>query len=207
MAEIPAPAAVLALRRSPLHRHHAEITAGGSAAVRLREIPFLSQIGLRAESGTPAAEALADRLGLPLPTGVGQVTGDGTGRGRAVLWLGPDEFLLIAPDQAGGGPDPAALSADLAAAITGLPGQVLDLSAHRTTVELDGPRAQEVLESAVRVDLDQVAFPSGSALVTLLGGVGVILWRTAPATIRVMPRASFSVHVARWLLDAMREFA
>lgn len=197
---------VLALRRSPLHRHRQEIDAGGSDAVRLREIPFLAQIGLRAKPADAAAEALEESLGLPLPTGVQEVTGDPTGEGTAVLWLGPDEFLAVAADEAQGGPDPAVWAAELATTIARMPGQVLDLSANRTTLELSGERAQEVLDSAVRIDLDPCALPAGSAVATLLGGVPVLLWRTRPECFRVMPRSSFAVHVARWLLDAMREF-
>ena len=201
-----ADSSVLALRRSPLHRHRHEIAAGGRDAVRLREVPFLAQIGLRARPGSAAATALEEHLGLPLPTGVQEVTGDPTGEGVAVLWLGPDEFLAIAEDEAQGGPDPVAWAADLAALIVGMPGQVLDLSANRTTLELSGEHAQDVLDSAVRIDLDPCALPAGSAVATLLGGVPVLLWRTRPECFRVMPRSSFAVHVARWLLDAMREF-
>jgi sarcosine oxidase, subunit gamma len=41
---------------------------------------------------------------------------------------------------------------------------------------------------------------------TLLESVQVILWRTGEDTWQVMPRASFTEFVARWLLDGMREF-
>lgn len=197
--------AVLERRRSPLQRLAQEMESGSSAEVALREIPFLAQIGLRAEPGSPSAVALEWTLTGPLPGGVGDVsTLDGD---RHALWLGPDEFLLIAPDEADDGPDPARLTEELGTALDGLPGQVVDLSANRTTLELRGPRAQEVLDKSCRLDLDAVSFPAGSALVTLLGTVGVILWRVEQDTWRIMPRASFAVHTARWLLDGMREFA
>lgn len=196
---------VLARRRSPLHRMQQEMAAGSGEAVRLREIPFLAQIGLRAAPGTPGAGALEQVLGGPLPRAVGEVTT--LGEDRHLLWLGPDDVLLIAPDEADGGPDPVALTAQLRDALGEHSGQVTDLSANRTTLELSGPRAQEVLDKSVRIDLDPPAFATGSALVTLLGGVGVILWRVEDGTIRVLPRASFAVHTAQWLLDGMREFA
>jgi len=44
------------------------------------------------------------------------------------------------------------------------------------------------------------------AVPTLLESTGVVIWRTAEDTWRVMPRASFSTHVVRWLLDGMREY-
>lgn len=197
--------AVLERRRSPLQQLSEELESGSSAEVALREIPFLAQIGLRAEPGSPTAVAFEWTLTGALPTGVGDVTalsGD-----RHILWLGPDEFLLVAPDEAQGGVDPAVITDQLSTALGGLPGQVVDLSANRTTLELRGPRAQEVLDKSCRLDLDPVAFPAGSALMTLLGTVNVILWRVSADTWRIMPRSSFAVHTARWLLDGMREFA
>lgn len=195
---------VLARRRSPLHRMQQEMETGSGDAVRLREIPFLAQIGLRVAPGSPGADALEQALGGPLPTAVGEVTA--LSEDRHLLWLGPDDFLLIAPDEADGGPDPVALTAQLRDVLGENSGQVSDLSANRTTLELAGPRAQEVLDKSVRIDLDPPAFATGNALVTLLGGVGVILWRVQDETIRVLPRASFAVHTAQWLLDGMREF-
>ncbi len=197
--------AVLERRRSPLQRLTEELESGSSTDVMLREIPFLAQIGLRVEPGSPSAVALEWTLTGALPAGVGDVT-ELTGN-RHVLWVGPDEFLLVAPDEADGGTDPAQTTDELSAALGGLPGQVVDLSANRTTLELRGPRAQEVLDKSCRLDLDPSVFPAGSALVTLLGTVGVILWRVEPDTWRIMPRASFATHTARWLLDGMREYA
>ena len=83
---------------------------------------------------------------------------------------------------------------------------MVDLSANRTTLQLSGPRAQDVLDKSCRLDLDPEAFPVGRAVVTLLESVGVIVWRIDTSTWRVMPRASFAIHVARWLLDGMREY-
>lgn len=195
-------ASVLALRRSPLQNRAAELAAGSGEQVTVREVPFLAQIGLRAPAGSPSAQALAATLGGRLPEGVGDVGGTS---GREVLWLGPDELLLVAPDEADGGPDPAALARELAEALGELPGQVVDLSANRTTLELSGPAAQDVLESSCRIDLDEAAFAVGTARVTLFAKVNVILQRTGPQTWRLLARASFATHLAHWLLDAMRE--
>ncbi|MBO1754554.1 sarcosine oxidase subunit gamma [Allobranchiibius sp. CTAmp26] len=195
---------VLERRRSPLHALTEELEHGSGAGVQLHEVPFLAQIGLRVRPGSPSAAALEAALAGPLPAGVGQVTA--LPAGRSTLWLGPDEYLVLAPDERDGGLDPAALTAELVTALGELPGQVVDLSANRTTLELSGPHAQDVLDKSCRLDLDPQAFPVGHAVATLLESVGVIVWRTDVGTWRVMPRASFAVHVARWLLDGMREY-
>jgi sarcosine oxidase subunit gamma len=209
------------LRRSPLahlaQQMH-ERTVTGERGVALREIPFLTMVGLRVMPGTPAAEAVTATAGLPLPGGHGQVTGapDGT----AILWLGPDEFLLVGPEGAGpaevgpagtdlrkAGTDDAGTAAGLARALGTEPGQAVDLSANRTTLELSGPSARAVLEKSCHLDLHPRAFAVGTAVATTLGPVQVLLWRTAELTWRIMPRASFAEYTARWLLDAMTEFA
>lgn len=194
---------VLNRRRSPLAGLADEMAAGSGEQVALRELPFLAQVGLRAVPDTPGHAALAAAVG-GLPGGVGEVVQAGSG--RWVLWLGPDEFLVVAPDELDDGPDPVQLTAELGEALGEHPGQVVDLSANRTTLELRGPRSQEVLDKSCRLDLDLVARPAGTAVVTLLGSVGVILWRVEPDTWRIMPRSSFAVHTAHWLLDGMREF-
>ena len=196
--------AVLGLRRSPTHRLTEEMQLGSGDAVSLREVPFLTQVAIRA---TPAsAAALAGALGVDLPTVVGQVTGSTDGSGLAVLWLSPDEFLAVGPDEADTGLAPEAYAARLAEALGDGRGQVVDVSANRTTLELSGPRARSVLEKSVEVDLHPRVFPVGAAIATLLGSTGVLLWRTGEDTWRVMPRASFATHVVRWLLDGMREY-
>lgn len=196
---------VLSRRRSPLHRLTAELADGSGDGVRLRELPFLTQIGLRARAHSASASALESALSGALPAGVGVVTT--LADHRSVLWLGPDEFLVVAPDEVDGGPDPTSLTAELADALGDLPGQVVDLSANRTTLELSGPHAQDVLEKSCRLDLHPRVFVPGRAVATLLEGIGIILWRIDEQTWRVMPRSSFAPHVARWLLDAMREYA
>ncbi|MGK7221590.1 sarcosine oxidase subunit gamma [Kocuria flava] len=217
---------ITTLRRSPLAHlagAMAERTVTGERGAALREVPFLTMVGLRLVPGTGSASTVTDLTGLPLPGGHGEVTGDPAT--TAVLWLGPDEFLLVGPDEtvvpAGltGGAErepgalpslstaPAAVRLSEALAGAGVPGQVVDLSANRTTLELSGPSAREVLEKGCPMDLHPRAFAAGTAVATTLGPVQVLLWRTGEQEWRIMPRASFADYTARWLLDAMTEFA
>ncbi|MFM6848835.1 MAG: sarcosine oxidase subunit gamma [Terrabacter sp.] len=197
-------ARVLGLRRSPAQGLEQEMLRGSGAAVRLREVPFLTQVAIRATPGRDGS--LTETLGLDLPTRVGEVSGAADGSGPAVLWLSPDEFLAVGPDEADTGVSPQAYAAGLAHALGSEPGQVVDVSANRTTLELSGPRALSVLEKSCELDLHPRVFPVGAAVATLLGSTAVILWRTGVETWRVMPRASFATHVVRWLLDGMREY-
>src|SRR5699024_12408434 len=80
------------LRRSPLAARSEELQASSSPAASIRERPFVTQVGIRAEPGPDGYVALAEDLG-GLPTVVGEVIGDATS--PAVLWLSPAVFLVL----------------------------------------------------------------------------------------------------------------
>lgn len=192
-----------ALRASPvahLAEDMAAATAAGGQAVGLRERQFAVQLGLRATPGTASAGALESALGITLPGRVGEVTGNEAG--LHTLWLSPDEFLTVdvSRQQRPG----ETIVAE--AALEGLPGQAVDLSANRTILELTGSKAREVLEKSVRADLHPRAFGVGQAISTQMGPVPVILHHSAELEFRVYPRASFADFAVRWLLDGMAEF-
>jgi sarcosine oxidase subunit gamma len=174
----------------------AEVT--GPRSVRLRELPFWTMVGVRTELGSATAGRIETRLGVPLPTGCGAVT---SGEGVTVLWLSPDEFLVISQRQA------VELTGALVEALEGEPGSVTDLSANRTTFQLDGPSARAVLEKGCPLDLHPRSFASDTAYLTSIGSVPVILWKVADEHYRILPRSSFADHLGRWLIDAMAEYA
>ncbi|MDO5053399.1 MAG: FAD-dependent oxidoreductase, partial [Pseudoclavibacter sp.] len=192
------------LRRSPAAQAAERMAAGSVARVRLRELPFHTMIGLRVQPGSAAAERCGRALGTQLPERCGALGGDPAGDGAAVLWIGPDELLVVAPEQAPA--ERAALLSALVEAVGEDPGQAVDLSANRTILELTGPEAREVLAKSCPIDLHDRAFPPGTAVSALLGAFPVLLWRSGEQTWRILPRASFAQSAADWLLDGMREF-
>lgn len=193
----------LAARISPA-RQLAEAFAAGSlaGAVEIAEVPFLTMVGLRADAGSDAAARLAGVTG-GLPAQCGGVVGNGD---TSVLWLGPSEFLVVAPTEAH-----ESLGGDLIQALRdalgGDAGQVVDLSANRTTFELTGPRARAVLEKGCSLDLHPRVFKAGTAFSTEIANIPAVLWKTGEESFRIFPRASFAEFLGRWLLDAMREYA
>ncbi len=158
------------LRRSPL---------AGRADVR--ELPFLTMIDVRTTAAT--------LLGVPLPVPNRVAT---AGR-RAILWLGPDEYLVVGP------PD------DDLGDLTGE--SVVDVSANRTTIELSGRHARDVLEKGMSIDLHPRAFGPGHCAQTLLARAQVVVRQVdAEPTYHVLVRGSFARYLADWLVDASREF-
>ncbi|MGH7752862.1 MAG: sarcosine oxidase subunit gamma [Gemmatimonadales bacterium] len=194
-----------AARRSPAS-HLAEAFAAGfvPGTVTLKEIPYQAMVGIRVERDSDAGKRLASVAG-GLPATCGEVTGTGSSAVNA-LWLGPAEFLVVAPEEShdslGG-----SLVGDLTAALGTDEGQVVDLSANRTTFELSGSRARAVLEKSCSLDLHPRVLKAGTALATEIGHIPVVLWKTGEETFRIFPRASFADYLGRWLLDSMREYA
>jgi sarcosine oxidase subunit gamma len=188
-------------RRVSPAQHLADVfaaaTVTGPRAVALRELRFLTMISLRVELTTGAAERLTTTLGSRLPTTCGGVS---TTADSSVLWLAPDEFLVVSAHA------PAELANSLVTALHGEPGSAVDVSANRTTLELSGPSARRVLEKGCPLDLHRRSFSVGAAYATTLASVPVVLWRTGEQVYRVLPRSSFADHVGRWLVDAMLEF-
>lgn len=206
MANTAAPAGIKGLReirRSPAS-HLAQALEAGSVPgkVALKEGPFQTMAGIRVNPNSEEGARIASVAG-GLPARCGEVSGK---EGVSVLWLGPSEFLVVAPEEAhdslGGD-----LIGSLTAALGDAPGQVVDLSANRTTFELSGPRARAVLEKGCALDLHPRSFTPGTAVSTEVGNIPVALLKSGEESFRLFPRASFADYLGRWLLDAMREFA
>ena len=196
-------ARIQALRQSPAAVLETALEAGSiPGTVELREVPFLTMVGIRVDPASDAGERLGSATG-GLPSISGEVRSSAS---ASILWLGPAEFLLVAAPESHdtlGGEFPRALVGSLGSG----EGQVVDLSANRTTFELSGRRARSVLEKGCSLDLHPGVFTTGTALSTEIGGIPAILWKTAGDTYRILPRASFAQFLGRWLLDAMREYA
>jgi sarcosine oxidase, subunit gamma len=148
----------------------------------LRELPFLAQLAVRSEE-PPAS----------LPTEPNTVAGDAT---RAALWLGPDEWLVVGPP----GSEPELGGQFAAAGAT-----TVEVAANRTTLELRGLRARELLEFGCPIDLDPRVFGPGRCAQTLLARANVLIWfvTSEPEPVyRLLVRPSFAAYVAAWLADA-----
>jgi sarcosine oxidase subunit gamma len=187
-------------RHSPLAALADRLAAAGDAPARIRltEVPFLTQLTLRVTPGTPAAAAAARALGAPLPLAPNTTS---AGESVDVLWMGPDEWLVVAP------PGTARHLEALERALGADHGSVIDVSAQRTVIEVAGADARNVLLKGCALDLHPRAFGVGRCAQTLLARAHVILHaRTDEPAYRVFVRASFAGYLAEWLLDAAGEY-
>ncbi|MDQ6713717.1 MAG: sarcosine oxidase subunit gamma [Candidatus Dormibacteraeota bacterium] len=189
-----------AVRRSAV-AGYAERFAALSAAtgdeLSIRELPFVSQLNLRADpKDADVMKRLAEALGFALPVIPNTAAAKGDYR---ALWLGPDEWLVVGPDG-----EQTALEQGLRNALNDAFGSVTDISANRTLLEIGGAKARELLKHGVSIDLDAHSFGPGRCAQTLLAKAQVIIERRDESAVLYV-RTSFAIYVATWLLDALKE--
>jgi sarcosine oxidase subunit gamma len=112
---------------------------------------------------------------------------------RTALWLGPDEWLLLAP--------PGTL--DPAIAVQGA--AVVDIGHRQIGLTLDGPGASDALAAGCPLDLHISAFPSGMCTRTVFGKAEIVLWRQSEMHFHMEVWRSFAGYVHGLLAVASRD--
>jgi sarcosine oxidase subunit gamma len=135
------------------------------------------------------AEALAAACGIAFPTEPCRFVTDGA---RTALWLGPDEWLLLAPE-------------DDATTAAGGAVSVVDVSHRHFGLIVAGARAADVLGSFCPLDFDLAAFPVGGCFRTLFGKCEIVVWRTTETAFRVEAGRSFAPYLTGLLAVAAEQ--
>jgi sarcosine oxidase, subunit gamma len=167
--------------------------------VQIIPLPFVAMADLRIDPAGPAAAAVAEHLGVALPTTPSTYAESET---ATVIWLGPDEWLITNPFRT-----PKELETGLRQAV-GPDGTVVEVSAQRTTLRLRGEHVRGLLAGGCSLDLHPRVFARGAAAQTLLGQAGVVLLALddTGTHYEVLVRSSFAGYLTRWLLDAATEY-
>ena len=190
-----------AIRRSPLADYadrFAALSKATDGALTIRELPFVSQVNLRADpKDADLMQRLATAIGLALPIAPNTVT---SGKDRRALWLAPDEWLVVGPDGQQG-----AIEQELRNGLNGAFGSVTDVSANRTLLQIRGAKARARLAHGIAIDLDPRSFGPGRCAQTLLAKAQVIIECCDESGLMLYVRASFATYAADWLLDAVAE--
>lgn len=132
----------------------------------------------------------------PLPFAVPREAGTvATDVHHEVLWLGPDEWLVVTPR------DAADVMSTIDASLGTDPHAAVDMSANRAIVELSGVGRHQLLESRCPLDLHPRSWRAEMCAQTLLGRAQVVLQHRGDAT-RVFVRPSFGAYVVDVLVDA-----
>ena len=185
--------------RTPLDGYTGPIGGPSDAGVVLGEVRFQGKLNLRGNPDDAAfRSAVTGAVGVEPPITPGTVAAV---YDRAILWLGPDEWLIVTPTG-----DETALRAALDAALAGLRASTVDVSDNYTTIRIGGPKARWVLAKGWPVDLHPKAFGPGRVVQSNLALTNVILRQTDDApTYEILVRPSFAKYLWDWLTDASLE--
>jgi len=173
---------------------------GNVATVAIRELPGLHTIDLRVAPGTSTHAAIIEALGMEMPKpGQTSVMSLPDGAEAHVMCLAPDWWLIVGFVEAEQKLAPLRLNSDYHFS-------VVDVSGQRTTIELEGPNAREVLTHLWEQDLREKSFPVGSVSQGLMAKAPVIVCHMAKFRYRIMVRSSFALHLWKALVDAAEEW-
>jgi sarcosine oxidase subunit gamma len=158
----------------------------------LRSLPRMARFILRGDA--EVARRAGAAIGVEIP---GKAMLGAQAALHAALWLGPDEWLLLAPAS-----EEAALAQALADALDGVPHSLVSVGHREVIAELSGPLAADVLNAGCPLDLDLAAFPVGMCTRTVLAKAQIILWRTGAEVFQLHVWRSFYPYVRDFLIEA-----
>lgn len=162
--------------------------------VELRRLPAAARFIL--QGGADARSAAGEAFGVPLPESACRAN---SRDGRAALWLGPDEHLLLGPAA-----ERDRLAAGLESALAGIAHSLVDVSQRQVAWRLSGKHAGELLNTGCPLDLDIAVFPAGMCTRTVLVKAQIVLWRLGAEEYHLEIWRSWSDYVREYLQEAAR---
>lgn len=186
---------ILARRQGPL-----DLLAGTrrvGAAVELSVAPPRAKLVLRCRPDAAAAAGRTFGVVLPREPCRAAVAGN-----RAALWLGPDEWLLLAEEG-----DAEAIADRIEIALAATHHSCVDVSHRSCGFAVKGPYATTVVNHGCPLDLSHSSFPDGMCTRTLFEKAEVILWHVEKHTYHVEIERSFAPYVWNMFIEVREEFA
>jgi len=193
------------LRQSPLAHLHLDARAGNDAGMtdaglRMAERPHLGMINFRGQAADAALKpAFKKAIAVELPTKAN--TSSGAADKTHVLWLGPDEWLIVTEP---GKTD--ALAGKLAAATKNLHVAVTATGEARTVIRISGPNAGDVISKGCPLDLHPGVFGPGQCAQTIIGRAAMTIHQIGADSYDIFVLRSFAEYLWTWLEDAGREY-
>lgn len=180
------------------HRRNAlsgKYAASACAANGLIGVTFELRANLRLINLRRLSREVCARSAFPLPRSPNTVLAVPGGQ---LLWLGPDEWLLIG-------------ESSIPEILDNWDGAATDVSHGRCVLRIGGNMARELLASGISLDLDSEAFPPGTCAQTHYAGVGVLLVRLndderKDARFDLYIPRSYALHLWEMLRHAAAEF-
>ena len=194
----------LKLRRgSPLVEfleEHPPVAPDASHLVEMSELAFWGHVNLRGDSGDEVFQTGVERVvGARAPVTPNTVARAGE---RAIVWLGPDEWLVVSAPESREG-----VANGLEEALSGLHVAVNDISSGQTIIRLRGPRARDLLSKGCTLDFHPRGFGAGQCAQSHIAKSNALIIQVDDEpTYDIIVRRSFADYLARWLLHSGMEY-
>lgn len=185
-----------------------ELFASDLIAPDAGETPLLSQTDVSILKAAPVTrlsyrgreaslKAAGDAFGTPLPV---KPLACETAPKRAALWMGPDEWTLLAPEE-----ELDSVFQAIEGKLGDTPHALVDVSHRSLAVIVSGNKAEWLLNTGIFIDLSLEAFPVGTVTRTVFHKAPVLIWRTGPDTFVVEAWVSFMDYVSGLLVQSAQE--
>jgi sarcosine oxidase, subunit gamma len=174
--------------------------AGESPLLSLSEVSILkaaplTRLSLRAREASLKDAGKAFGATLPVNPLVAE-----TSEKRAALWMGPDEWTLLAPEE-----DCQALFAAIEEKLGDQPHSLVDISDRSEAIIVSCEKASWLLNTGIFIDFSIESFPVGTVTRTVFHKSPVMIWRTGADTFVVEAWVSFMEYVAGLLVQSAQE--
>ena len=169
---------------------------GGKPGLVFYEMAHLGKLNIRADKS--AGKMIKSITGCTFPPAANKFTTAGK---RHVVWLSPDEFLILC--EPGKGED---LTSAIQLTIGDRHSAVTNISDALAAFHLKGADVRQTLAKGCALDLHHTSFTSGDAAQTLLSSAAVTIMALADDEFIVICRTSFASYLHDWLLDAALEY-
>ena len=169
---------------------------GGVIGLVFGEMAHLGKLNLRGQNDLAKAVKVITGCAFPPKANRFQSAGD-----RHVVWLGPDEYLLLC--EAG---KERELQGSLNSMAPSPHFAITDVSDSLCALSLRGPAVRAVLAKGCGLDLHPKKFAAGQSAQSLLALSTVTLMAVADDAFILICRTSFAPYVQRWLADAALEY-
>ncbi|WP_428649315.1 sarcosine oxidase subunit gamma [Roseibium sp.] len=174
------------------------------------EAPLLSLGGVSILKAAPMArlsfraretslKTAGDAFGVELPVKPQSST---VAAKRAALWLGPDEWTLLAPED-----ELQAVFVAIEEKLGDEPHALVNVSERSDAVIVSGEKAVWLLNTGIFIDFSLETFPVGTVTRTIFHKSPVMVWRTGEDTFVVEAWVSFMDYVAGILVQSAGELA
>jgi sarcosine oxidase subunit gamma len=192
------------MSNSPLRRHALEDffrrrdeTTVEHPAVTVYVQTKLDYINLRGRAGEPE---LRDAIESALQQGLPVKPNTWSKGPSSVYWLGPDEWLIVAP-----------AAAELFDRLGTIAGKSFSTANWQSgaflQMRITGDAARDVLAKGCTLDLHPKTFPAGHCAQTLLAKAGVLIaLDNSKSAFSLVVRRSFAEYLALWLAHSGKEF-